>query len=242
MLYNPIKKDIIIFSDNKNLSNFISSYLTKLKITFKLFHTKKHLKYNKKDRSKFANLKNRDFLKTILKNCKIIISLNCHSIFPKFLTDNATCVNFHPGFNPFNRGMYPQIFSIINGKPCGATIHLMTSIIDQGPIIEQKKITIEDTDTSYEVYKKIIKLQKYLVKKNIKKIINGKFKLFKNKKIKGNYNSKKKFKKICKLNLNNKNTLGEHIKLLKALSHKGFKNAYYIKNDQKIYLELKLFK
>jgi methionyl-tRNA formyltransferase len=238
-----MKKDIVIFSDNKHLSNFIFIYLTKLKINFKIFHTKKYLKINKKrNRSKLVNLRNKNFLKLIVQNSKILISLNCHSIFPKFLTDNVTCVNFHPGFNPFNRGLYPQIFSIINKKPCGVTVHLMTNKIDQGPIIEQKKVIIKNTDTSYEVYKNIIKLQKYLIKKNIYKLINGKFKLFERKKIKGNYNSKKKFKKLCKLNLNKKSTLGEHIKLLRALSHKGFKNAYYTQNKKKIYLELKLFK
>jgi methionyl-tRNA formyltransferase len=233
-----MKKDIVIFSDNKHLSNFIFIYLTKLKINFKIFHTKKYLKATNK--SKFANLKNKIFLKSIVNNSKILISVNCHSIFPKFLTDNVTCVNFHPGFNPFNRGLYSQIFSIINGKPCGATVHLMTNKIDNGPIIVQKKITIQDTDTSYEVYKKIIELQKKLIKKHILKLINGKFKLLKYKKIKSNYNSKKKFKKLCKLNLNKKATLSKHIKLLRALSHKGFKNAYYMCNKKKIYLELKL--
>jgi methionyl-tRNA formyltransferase len=233
-----MKKDIVIFSDNKHLSNFVFAYLTKLKINFKIFHTKKYLKGTNK--SKFVNLKKKIFLRSIVNNSKILISINCHSIFPKFLTDNVTCVNFHPGFNPFNRGLYPQIYSIINGKPCGVTVHLMTNKIDNGPIIVQKKITIQNTDTSYEVYNKIINLQKKLIKKNIIKLIDGKFKLLKYKNIKSNYNSKKKFKKICKLNLNNKDTFGKHIKLLRALSHKGFKNAYYIHNKKKIYLELKL--
>ena len=237
-----MKKDIVIFSDNKYLSNFIFIYLTKLKINFKIFHTKKYKKVTNK--SKFANLRNQFFLKSIVNNSKILISVNCHSIFPKFLTDNVTCINFHPGFNPFNRGLYPQIFSIINGKPCGVTVHLMTNKIDNGPIIVQKKITIQHTDTSYEAYRKIIKLQKKLIKKYIVKLINNKFKLLEYKKIqkKSNYNSKKKFKKICELNLNKKGTLGTHIKLLRALSHRGFSNAYYIYNKKKIYLELKLSK
>jgi HrpA-like RNA helicase len=118
----------------------------------------------------------------------------------------------------------------------------LPSITLHKKIIANKRINNKEKLTSYdyEVYNKIINLQKKLIKKNIVKLIDGKFKLLKYKNIKSNYNSKKKFKKICKLNLNNKDTFGKHIKLLRALSHKGFKNAYYIHNKKKIYLELKL--
>lgn len=133
--------------------------------------------------------------------------------------------------------MYAQIFSIINNKPLGATVHLMTKKIDIGPIIERKKIIFHERDTSYDLYNKIIELQKKLIKKNIPKIINNNFKLKKINKI-GNYNSKKDFSKICNLNLDKKDTFRNHIKILKALSHKGFKNAYYIKNKKKIFIEI----
>ena len=55
--------------------------------------------------------------------------------------------------------MFPQIFSILNNKPCGATIHLMTTRIDVGPIIKRRKIDSNEKDPSYDLYKKIIEIQ-----------------------------------------------------------------------------------
>ncbi|MCE9864029.1 hypothetical protein, partial [Aeromonas caviae] len=41
-------------------------------------------------------------------------SVHCKQIFPKQLVESIRCVNIHPGFNPHNRGWFPQVFSIIN--------------------------------------------------------------------------------------------------------------------------------
>ena len=228
---------VMIISDNIELSKFTIDYLKKFKISFKMFHTKKNNELTKIN-SKYLDLK-KIKIKNLEKEFKKIISIHCHKIIQKKIIEKFECINFHPGYNPYNRGMFPQVFSIINRKDCGATIHKMTSKIDQGPIIERKKIIINNYDTSYEVYRKIIKLQKILIKKNIIQIINNKhkYKIISNK---GNYNSIKKFKKLCKLNLKSKKTLSEHIDLLRALSHKGYKNAYYIKNKKKIFVSLKI--
>ena len=226
----------MIISDHYDLLNFTSNYLQESNIPFEIFYTKK--KSLVVPNSRYLNFKKIN-LKNLKKKFNKIISIHCHKILPNQLTKNFECINFHPGYNPYNRGVYPQIFSIINKKSCGATIHKMTPKIDQGPIIERKKIIINNYDTSYEVYKKIIELQKILIKKNIIKIINNKhqYKIISNK---GNYNSIKKFKKLCKLNLKSKKTLSEHIDLLRALSHKGYKNAYFIKNKKKFFISLNI--
>jgi methionyl-tRNA formyltransferase len=231
-----IRKKILIISDNYPLSIFLINFLKKKKISYELFHTKLNNKL-KKIGSVFISLKNKQTQNKILKSFKLLISVHCHTIIPKIIIDKILCINFHPGYNPYNRGMFPQIFSIINNKPLGATVHLMTNKIDIGPIIERKKITSYERDTSFDLYNKIIEIQKKLIEKNIPKIINNNFKLKEINNI-GNYNSKKDFNKLCKLDLDNKDTFKNHIKILKALSHKGYKNAYYIKNKKKIFIEI----
>lgn len=61
------------------------------------------------------------------------LGFSCHSkqIFPASLVASVSCINIHPGFNPYNRGWFPQVFSIINAFPAGATIHLMDNEIDR---------------------------------------------------------------------------------------------------------------
>lgn len=230
-----IFKKVIVISDNLELTRFLIKNFKK--IDYKLFHSKKNKELSKIG-SKFINLKKKKDQYKIIRNFNLLISVHCHTIIPDLIIKNKLCVNFHPGYNPYNRGMFPQIFSILNNKPCGATIHLMTTRIDVGPIIKRRKIDINEKDTSYDLYKKIIEIQKDLIKKNFVNIINNKFKL-KKIRVSGSYNSKKDFLKLCKLNLNKIDTFGNHIKILKSLSHKGYKNAYYVKNKKKIFLEIK---
>lgn len=157
----------------------------------------------------------------------IWFSLHSNQIFPDILINNILCINLHPGYNPYNKGIYPQSFSIINKLPVGATLHIIDSNIDSGPIIDQIKIKIEQFDTSLSLYKK-----------NIKNILNHNFKT-KQPAITGNYNSKKDFRALCKINLNKILSMQEAIDYFRALSHKPYNNAYFIdKNGNKIYISL----
>ena len=86
-----------------------SETLKKREISYELFHSKKSIKLNKIG-SVFINLKRKQTQNRILKNFKILISVHCHTIIPEIIIDKILCINFHPGYNPYNRGMFPQIF------------------------------------------------------------------------------------------------------------------------------------
>ncbi len=88
---------------------------------------------------------------------KLVISAHCKKIFPPKLVNSFRCINIHPGLNPYNRGYYPQAFSLINKLPVGATIHEIDEKLDHGPIIFQEEVVIESIDTSFSLYNKIIK-------------------------------------------------------------------------------------
>jgi methionyl-tRNA formyltransferase len=173
---------------------------------------------------------------------ELIISAHCKKIFPPKLVNSFRCINIHPGLNPYNRGYYPQAFSLINKLPVGATIHEIDEKLDHGPIIFQEEVVIESIDTSFSLYNKIIKKEIELFENNFNSIINNNYKasIPKNE---GNLNLKKDFNKLCKLDLNNVDTLENHINILKALTFDKYKNAYFIdENGDKIYLNLKLSK
>jgi methionyl-tRNA formyltransferase len=99
--------------------------------------------------------------------------------------------------------------------------------IDHGHIIAQKKVDIEVFDTSLEVYKKIIEVEKELISKNVVDIILGNFSS-KKPEHEGNYNGEKDFRALCKLDLNSFATFEEHLKTLRALTHGELKNAYFV--------------
>ncbi|MEM9666371.1 MAG: formyltransferase family protein, partial [Bacteroidota bacterium] len=53
------------------------------------------------------------------------------SCFPRGL------VNLHPGLLPYNRGAYPNVWSLVDQTPAGVTLHQIDAGIDTGPVLAQ---------------------------------------------------------------------------------------------------------
>jgi methionyl-tRNA formyltransferase len=157
----------------------------------------------------------------IIRTYDLVISLHCKQIFPKKLHHRIRCINVHPGFNPFNRGMYPHIFSIINGYPAGVTIHEITEEIDNGPIIIRKQVGVKESDTGESLYHRIIQCEFELLTDWASIIIEGKYKATKTDG--GNYNSKEDFKKLCKIDLSG--SAYDLYNVMRALYHSDYSNA-----------------
>ena len=186
------------------------------------------------------NLKNDS--QRLISQYKLGFSLHCKQIFPSQLVDNILCINVHPGLNPYNRGWFPQVFSIINKKPIGATIHIMDSEVDHGEIIAQQEVAIYDWDTSKSIYDRILETEFSLLENNIHNIINGNY-IPEPMLSKGNYNSIKDYKNLLEIDLNQTVTMKEAIDLLRALTHEPYQNAYFINDkNQKVYVSIQLCK
>lgn len=166
-------------------------------------------------------------------------SCHCKQIFPKVLVESIPCFNFHPGFNPENRGWFPQVFSIINGKPAGATLHKMDCEIDHGPIIERTRVEINNWDTSKSVYDRVLNEEFKLFDKWIDRILTGDYEETNLDSV-GNYNSITDFKNLCEIDLEKKVTFKEAIDYLRAMTFDGYDNAFFKADDQNIYVSINL--
>lgn len=167
----------------------------------------------------------------------LIISLHCKQLFPKSLISKVKCINIHPGLNPYNRGWFPQVFSIINKLPAGATIHEIDEELDHGNIIGQKEINIESYDTSFTAYNKILDIEIDLLRQNLDSIISDNYKAFTPKSA-GNLNLKSDFNELCRIDLDEKASYRDVIDHLRALSHDDYNNAFYEENGRKVYLRI----
>jgi methionyl-tRNA formyltransferase len=65
------------------------------------------------------------------------------------------CINLHPSYLPYNRGAYPNVWSIVDQTPAGVTLHYVDEGIDTGDIIRQKKVPVLGTDTGETLYHKL---------------------------------------------------------------------------------------
>lgn len=172
----------------------------------------------------------------------LIISAHCKQIFPGKLVENVRCINIHPGYNPVNRGWYPQVFAILHDLPIGATIHEMTNDLDHGPIIAREKIEKYSWDTSETLYNRVLNKEIELFDNNFESIMDNNY----NKIVpenEGNIFSKKDFKSLLHIDLDEKVTYADAIKRLRAVSHGNYKNAYFISPEgEKVYVNIVLSK
>jgi methionyl-tRNA formyltransferase len=83
-------------------------------------------------------------------------------------------LNCHGGYLPEYKGVGGHIFPIINCESyTGATIHWMNELVDDGSIIDRKKIEIMANDTGLSLFNKINDELYNLIVKHFKKVLSG---------------------------------------------------------------------
>ena len=86
---------------------------------------------------------------------------------------NSKVINFHGGYLPYGRGIFPQLWSTINDKPTGFSIHeINSSLVDDGPILYREIISYDANDTYFTLFNRIKDRLENYVNKNIINIIN----------------------------------------------------------------------
>ncbi len=237
---------ILVISDNEPLVDRFKKLIKDGTFLGHQFHfsysyTNADLARKYSNSSKFTPINVKVECEKIIQDYDLVISLHCKQLFPAELVKGIRCVNVHPGLNPHNRGWFPQVFSILNGLPCGATIHEIDEQLDHGAIIAQKEVTIEPWDTSLSAYNKILDAEMELIQANMLNIIENKYSKETPEK-EGNLNLKKDFNALCEIDLSDTDTFQKHIDRLRALTHGKYMNAYFLdKNGRKVFLKLELF-
>jgi methionyl-tRNA formyltransferase len=170
----------------------------------------------------------------------LIISAHCKQLFPAEMVTAVRCVNIHPGLNPYNRGWFPQVFSILNKLPLGATIHEIDAELDHGALIVQLPVPVYAYDTSLTAYNRVQAAELELVDKHIVAIVNGTY-ATRQPATEGNLNLKKDFNRLLELNLEEVLTMRQAIDRLRALTHGEYRNAYFLDEaGRKVYVNIVL--
>ncbi len=240
-------KKILIISDNSFLCKEIENITLKKGLHFDFsispFSDLNDFKKVIKSNISIFDLREEKDINHIISNYDLVISIHCKQIFPDLLVNSIKCINIHPGYNPINRGWYPQVFSIINDLPVGATIHEIDTELDHGNIIAREFVNIENTDTSGTLYDRILEKEIKLFEENIDTILENSYRTI-TPENEGNIFFKKDFNNLCKLNLDEYIKVGDFIKKLRALTHKEYKNAYFIDpiTNEKIYISISMSK
>lgn len=182
-----INTSIFISGRGSNLSSLIKySKLKKTKINIKLVISDnqfaKGLNIAKKNKIKTVIVKYKEKkiveekILTILK--KYNIHLICLAGYMKILSSsfikkfNHSILNIHPSLLPKYKGLNTHLRALKNNdKFTGATVHLVTSKLDSGKIILQKKIKINKKDNEKSIAKKVLKIEHKLYKSALEKFL-----------------------------------------------------------------------
>ena len=159
--HSPISIDLIVSNNPKSKGLKYSKIFT---IKKKIFHFKKSILTEKK-------------ILKILKEDQI--NLICLAGFMKILSKDfiqnfkGKILNIHPSLLPKYKGLNTHKKAIENkDKYTGCTVHHVTSKLDSGKIIIQKKIKIKKDDTPKKIAKKVLKEEHKLYPKAILRIFN----------------------------------------------------------------------
>ena len=168
-------KNLIKFSKTKNSPISIDLVISNNKSAKGLLYA-----YQKKIENKVINFSNQKLSEKKILNIlnKKKIKLICLAGFMKILSKkfiqkfDGIILNIHPSLLPKYKGLNTHKRALLNKeKYSGCTVHYVTSKLDSGKKIIQKKVKISKYENEITLKKKILKLEHAIYPEAIKKII-----------------------------------------------------------------------
>ena len=80
-------------------------------------------------------------------------------------------INLHPSLLPYNRGMNPYYWSIVDGTPAGVSIHWIDEQVDHGAVLFQKELDVPITETGEHLYARATEAMIELFTSNFERIL-----------------------------------------------------------------------
>jgi len=180
--------------------------------------------------NKVHDSKYQDFWKD---GCDIIFVIGWRYLIPFkiYKLAKSGCYVFHDSYLPGYRGFGPTVWSIRNGEnTTGTSLFKISEKMDEGPILFQTKIMIENDDYISNVIEKITKENESLIQKAYRSIIDGEVLLTEQDHKEATYTCKN-IPNDFKINWSN-NTI-DIINLIRAYSN-PYPGAFTTFNGQKI--------
>lgn len=149
-------------------------------------------------------------------------------------------VNIHPGFLPFNRGAYPNVWSIVEGTPAGVTLHYVDEGIDTGDIILQEEVPVSPADTGESLYRKLERVAVDLFKKAWPLIKSGRAPRMPQPRDVGTFHRVRDVERIDRIDLDRLYTGRELLNILRSRTFPPYRGAYFEEGGRRVYVRVEL--
>jgi methionyl-tRNA formyltransferase len=150
------------------------------------------------------------------------------------------CINLHPALLPCNRGSFPNVWSIVEGTPAGATLHYVDAGLDTGDIIAQQKVAVDFADTGESLYRKLEAACVDLFRNTWPSIRSGSAARRPQKQLEASCHKRSDVDSIDAIDLDQAYTARTLLNILRARTFQGYSGAYVVENGRKIYIKVQL--
>ncbi len=148
-------------------------------------------------------------------------------------------VNLHPSYLPFNRGQFPNVWSIVEKTPAGVTLHYIDEQVDTGDIIAQSRVDVEPTDTGLTLYRRLELAAIDLFKSAWPHLSAGATVRVPQQGC-GTCHRTRDVDRIDRIDLEKAYPARELIDILRARTFPPYKGAFFEENGRRVYLRLEL--
>ncbi len=157
------------------------------------------------------------------------------SLFPRGV------INLHSAFLPYNRGGYPNVWSIVDQTPAGVSLHYIDAGIDTGDIIARREVAVEPIDTGGSLYRKLERASVTLFEETWLDIKEGVVSRTRQTAY-GEHTAHRTtdVNAIDRIDLDRTYTARELIAILRARTFPPHKGAYFIENERRVNIAIKL--
>lgn len=155
------------------------------------------------------------------------------SLFPR------GCLNLHPSLLPFNKGQYPNVWSIVERTPAGATLHYLDEGIDTGDVIAQQEVPVLASDTGETLYRRLEDACVSVFKETWPAWLEGRAPRT-SQPAGGTLHRTRDVERIDAIDLDATYRAGDLIDILRARTFPPYRGAYFMNGGRKVYVRVSL--
>jgi methionyl-tRNA formyltransferase len=148
-------------------------------------------------------------------------------------------VNVHPALLPWNRGTYPNVWSIVDATPAGATLHYIDAGVDTGDIVAQQEVEVRPEDTGQTLYERLERACIDLFARAWPDLCADELVRVRQP-AGGSHHYKRDTAKIDEIDLDREMRAGDLIDILRARTFPPHRGAYFVSGGSRVYLRLEL--
>lgn len=149
-------------------------------------------------------------------------------------------INIHLGLLPYNRGAFPNVWSIIDGTPAGVTIHDVDAEIDTGAIISQREVPVQPVDTGETLYRKLERAAVALFEESWPLIRSGEAPRVPQDRDEGTRHRVRDVDRVDEIDLDRCYRAGDLIDVIRARTFSPYGGAYFGHRGRKVYVRMEL--